>query len=243
MKDIVERLNLAKAQVKAWEAARKKEGLDAEATKRKKAEFIGEINNYLTMKKAAKEARGKRGALFGANAAAAADGATAEAGASSSSPPAGPNVDTMTTQELMDHGRKTIKASDESLARSVKVVNETMELGRDTAVKLKEQTSQMERVVDELDEITFNLKKAGNVIRDMTRSMATDKCIQVFLLIIAIGVVVIIALKATGRDKGRVKLPGEKSDDADAATTLAQVTTAAPAAVRRMLRELGARRL
>lgn len=234
--EIVQRINESKALSKQYEKLRKAEGADADLTKARKAELIATLNDFLAKKKTAKEARGKRGALFASStSAAAADSAQNEqqqdeGGASTSAAAQGTDYNAMSTQELMTHGRETIKASDESLARSVKVVNETLELGKDTAAKLKEQTGQMERVVDELDEIQFNLKKAGNVIRDMTRSAATDKCIQVFLLIIAIGVVVIIALKATGRDKGAVRLPGEKSDDS---TTLAPQRV-----VRRMLREV-----
>ena len=32
------------------------------------------------------------------------------------------------------------------------------------------------QVIDDLDEIHFTMKKARQVIRDMTRSMMTDKC-------------------------------------------------------------------
>lgn len=39
------------------------------------------------------------------------------------------------------------------------------------------QTKQMEHVLDSLDDIQFSLKKAGQVIRDITRGVATDKCV------------------------------------------------------------------
>ena len=50
-----------------------------------------------------------------------------------------------------------------------------MQVATETAVALDGQTKQMEHVLDSLDEIHFSLKKAGQVIRDITRGLATDK--------------------------------------------------------------------
>ena len=47
------------------------------------------------------------------------------------------------------------------------------------AETLEGQTHQMEKIQGDLDEIKFTLKKAQKVIRDITRSMATDKCAPV----------------------------------------------------------------
>ena len=84
----------------------------------------------------------------------------------------------MSTTELIVAGRKKIKESDESLIRSEKLVAETIDIGTKTAEKLNDQTKQLERVVDDLDQIHFSMKKANRIIRDITRSIATDK--QVF---------------------------------------------------------------
>ena len=81
----------------------------------------------------------------------------------------------MSTTELIVEGRKKIKDSDESLIRSEKLVAETIDIGTKTAEKLNDQTKQLERVVDDLDQIQFSLKKASRIIRDITRSIATDK--------------------------------------------------------------------
>ena len=48
------------------------------------------------------------------------------------------------------------------------------------------------------------MKKAQQVIRDMARGLATDKCIMGFLLLVVIAVVVIIVLKVAG--VGNVKV-------------------------------------
>lgn len=83
----------------------------------------------------------------------------------------------MDTTTLIVEGRKKIKESDESLIRSEKLVAETIEIGTKTAAKLDDQTKQLERVVDDLDQIHFSMKKAQKIIRDITRGIATDKSV------------------------------------------------------------------
>ena len=82
----------------------------------------------------------------------------------------------MSTQELMTKGRKEMQAQEESLTRAQRIVENTIEVGTKTAETLHQQGQQMERVLDALDEIKFSMKKANQVIRDITRSIATDKC-------------------------------------------------------------------
>ncbi len=50
------------------------------------------------------------------------------------------------------------------------------QVATETATTLDGQTKQMEGVLNSLDEIHFSLKKANQVIRDITRRLATDKC-------------------------------------------------------------------
>ena len=61
------------------------------------------------------------------------------------------------------------------IARSVRVLEQTKQVGADPAKALQAQTATAERIVDKLDEIQFNLKKSGMLIRHLTRSVATDK--------------------------------------------------------------------
>ena len=96
------------------------------------------------------------------------------------------------------------------IERSRRVVEQTKQVGAETAAALHEQTATMERVVNKLDEIQFNLKKSSRLIRHLTRSMATDRCFQMLLGLIGLGVILIIILKFTGKDKGTVVLPGEE---------------------------------
>jgi SNARE protein len=46
-----------------------------------------------------------------------------------------------------------------------------------TAAVLSDQTKQLNKIVDDLADIEFNVKKATKVIRDITRGLLTDKCV------------------------------------------------------------------
>jgi hypothetical protein len=101
----------------------------------------------------------------------------------------------MSTQQLMSTGRKTMSETEKSIQRSARVVEDTIAIGQQTAAMLAEQTHQMEKIVNDLDEIQFSMKKAKKLIGDITRSMATDKCILMILMLIVGGIVVIVILK------------------------------------------------
>ena len=81
----------------------------------------------------------------------------------------------MSVQDMIKLGHKEIKGTDDALKRSEQILEETIQVATDTAVALDGQTKQMEHVLDSLDDIQFSLKKAKQVIRDITRGIATDK--------------------------------------------------------------------
>ncbi len=81
----------------------------------------------------------------------------------------------LSTSEAIQLGKKEIASTDLALVRAQKVVADTIDIGTKTAETLDSQTKQLERVMDDLEEIHFSMKKASQVIRDMTRGMATDK--------------------------------------------------------------------
>ena len=105
---------------------------------------------------------------------------------------------TMDVQSLMASGRKTNTETEKSIQRSARVVEDTLEIGKQTAAMLAEQTKQLEKVVNDLDEIHFSMKKAKKLIGDITRSMATDKCILGVVFLIVAGIVAVIVMKITG---------------------------------------------
>ncbi|KVH95260.1 Target SNARE coiled-coil domain-containing protein [Cynara cardunculus var. scolymus] len=75
------------------------------------------------------------------------------------------------------------------------VVHDTVNVGTETAAALKAQTEQMSRIVNELDSIHFSIKKASQLVKEIGRQVATDRCIMALLFLIVVGVISIIIVK------------------------------------------------
>ncbi|RYR66835.1 hypothetical protein Ahy_A03g012927 isoform B [Arachis hypogaea] len=101
----------------------------------------------------------------------------------------------MSNQELINAGMKQMDETDQAIERSKQVVHQTIEVGTQTATTLKGQTEQMGRIVNELDSIQFSIKKASQLVKEIGRQVATDKCIMLLLVLIVCGVIAIIVVK------------------------------------------------
>ncbi|KAG1370972.1 putative plant SNARE 13 [Cocos nucifera] len=152
----------------------------------KKQSMIKELNSYVALRKTYQNSLGnKRVELF-------------DMGAGGSDSVAEDNVQmasAMSNQELIDAGRKKMDETDQAIERSKMVVEQTIEVGAQTAANLKGQTEQMGRIVNELDTIQFSIKKASQLVKEIGRQVATDKCIMAFLFLIVCGVIAIIIVK------------------------------------------------
>ncbi|GJZ68767.1 novel plant SNARE 11 [Tanacetum coccineum] len=111
----------------------------------------------------------------------------------------------MTNQQLMDNGHQMMDETDQAIERSKKVVHVTVNVGTETAATLKAQTKQMSRIVNELDSIHFSIKKASQLVKEIGRQVATDRCIMALLFLIVVGVIAIIIVK-TSYPRGGVSL-------------------------------------
>ena len=158
-----------------------------------------------------------------------AGGSGGSGGKGSGAAPEQVDLQVMELQDVMQVGRDAMKATDDAIERSKKTVETTIQLGQQTAESLRNQTEQMERVVDDLDEIHFSLKKSFKVIRDLTRGLATDKCILALLFLVVAGVVAIIAVKMAGLDE---------NDEVIDVDPLNNQNNAADSAARRMHRRM-----
>ncbi|KAG6428255.1 hypothetical protein SASPL_112506 [Salvia splendens] len=115
----------------------------------------------------------------------------------------------MSNQQLIDAGMKSVDETDQAIERSKQVVHKTLEVGTQTATTLKGQTEQMGRVVNELDTINFSLKKASQLVKEIGRQVATDKCIMLFLFLIVCGVIAIIVVKIVDPNNKDIRdIPG-----------------------------------
>lgn len=165
-----------------------------------KQSMIKELNSFVALRKTYMNTLGnKRLELF-------------DMGAGASEPTADENVkfaSEMSNQELVDAGTKTMDETDQAIERSKKVVEQTVEVGTQTAGTLKGQTEQMGRIVNELDTIQFSIKKASQLVKEIGRQVATDKCIMMFLLLIVAGVVAIIIVKIVNPNNKDIRdIPG-----------------------------------
>ncbi|KAL6519728.1 putative plant SNARE 13 [Orobanche minor] len=162
--------------------------------------MIKELNTYVALRKTYMSTLGnKRVELF-------------DMGTGPSGPTADENIQVaseMSNQELVNAGMKTMDETDQALERSKQVVHKTVELGEQTATTLKGQTEQMGRVVNELDTIHFSIKKASQLVKEIGRQVATDKCIMLFLFLIVCGVVAIIVVKIVNPNNRSIRdIPG-----------------------------------
>ncbi|KAK8572138.1 hypothetical protein V6N13_047752 [Hibiscus sabdariffa] len=165
-----------------------------------KQSMIKELNSYVALRKTFMNTLGnKKIELF-------------DMGAGVSEPTADENVkvaSSMSNQELVDHGMKTMDETDQAIERSKKVVEQTIEVGTQTATTLKGQTDQMGRIVNELDTIQFSIKKASQLVKEIGRQVATDKCIMLFLFLIVCGVIAIIVVKIVNPNNKDIRdIPG-----------------------------------
>ncbi|KAF2558823.1 hypothetical protein F2Q68_00017490 [Brassica cretica] len=67
----------------------------------------------------------------------------------------------------------------------------------------------MGRVVNHLDTIQFSIKKASQLVKEIGRQVATDKCIMMFLFLIVCGVIAIIVVKIVNPNNKDIRdIPG-----------------------------------
>ncbi|XP_038991159.1 novel plant SNARE 11-like [Hibiscus syriacus] len=117
----------------------------------------------------------------------------------------------MTNHMLMDKGNQMMDETDQAIDRAKKVVQDTVDVGTDTAAALKAnlKTEQMSSIVNELDSIIFSMKKASKLVKEFSRQIATDKCIMTMLFLIVMGVITIIVVKLVNpKNKDIPDIPG-----------------------------------
>jgi hypothetical protein len=101
---------------------------------------------------------------------------------------------------LMKHGLEVDQESKDSLHRTVGKVAETLQVGKETANKLQQQTDQMGNMIDNLDSIEGTLNRSAKIIREMARRVATDKYMWVLIVLVFLAIVFIIFYKNYNSD-------------------------------------------
>jgi len=109
-------------------------------------------------------------------------------------PPKEKTVEEMNANEIIEKADKIQKKDLQSLDRTLGIIDETSALGAETAAKLKDQTSRLEKIDEDVQEVQANLKMAEKQLRAFVRRMATDKLIMGFLVIVILAIVAVIVV-------------------------------------------------
>eukprot|EP00316_Scyphosphaera_apsteinii_P009647 CAMPEP_0119306050 /NCGR_PEP_ID=MMETSP1333-20130426/6882_1 /TAXON_ID=418940 /ORGANISM="Scyphosphaera apsteinii, Strain RCC1455" /LENGTH=242 /DNA_ID=CAMNT_0007309261 /DNA_START=126 /DNA_END=854 /DNA_ORIENTATION=- len=125
------------------------------------------------------------------------------------------SVDDMSSAEIIHHAGKTQDESLSALGRMKAQIADTMQVGADTATKLKGQTEQLQNIDTDIMKVKSNLNRADLLIRAFMRRMMTDKIIMVFMCLIFVGIVTIIVYKMVdpkGSDNAGFNVPDQVVD-------------------------------
>jgi len=202
LEELTDKMRDCKRLIKDFERVSKDEAgrTDPETAKMlhdRKQSMIKELNSYVALKKQY-ASENKRIDLF--------DGPSVEDGYGEENVLLASN---MTNQQLMDQGNQLMDETDQAIARSKQTVQETINVGTETAAALKAQTEQMSRVINELDSIHFSIKKASQLVKEIGRQVATDRCIMAMLFLIVAGVIAVIVVKIVNpHNKDIPNIPG-----------------------------------
>ncbi|RLN13540.1 putative plant SNARE 11 isoform X1 [Panicum miliaceum] len=215
LEELTDKMRDCKRLIKDFERVSKDEAgrTDPETAKMlhdRKQSMIKELNSYVALKKQY-ASENKRIDLF--------DGPSVEDGYGEENVLLASN---MTNQQLMDQGNQLMDETDQAIARSNQTVQETINVGTETTAALKAQasrfsyvlkaanwTEQMSRVVNELDSIHFSIKKASQLVKEIGRQVATDRCIMAMLFLIVAGVIAVIVVKIVNpHNKDIPNIPG-----------------------------------
>ncbi|KAH9532652.1 hypothetical protein CY35_18G010000 [Sphagnum magellanicum] len=167
----------------------------------KKQALIKELNSYVALRKTYSSSMGNRQELL--------DGGSFGGSAAFDNFRL---ASTMSNQELVQVGRKQMDQTDQTIERSKKVVEDTINIGAETALTLKGQTDQLGRITNDLDTIQFSIKKASKLVKEISRQLATDRCFMFLLFLVVAGAIAIIILKVVHplKHKSTPPAPGRR---------------------------------
>ena len=97
----------------------------------------------------------------------------------------------------------TQKETDDLLADSHRIANETREIGTAALNSIEDQTDMLIEAKDSVDRAHRETKKAGQLLNTMSRRVCTNKAFLVFIVLLLIGAnVLVIYLNRTGATSG-----------------------------------------
>lgn len=120
------------------------------------------------------------------------------------------NPDDMTAGQIIAKGEAIQEQSLESLARSKRMVQDTIEVATSTNEALQEQTAQIVRIQEDVERVESNLKRADRQLRAFMRRMMTDKIILCMICLVILGIIgAIVYSTIKGKDDKNTESPDE----------------------------------
>eukprot|EP00920_Eleutheroschizon_duboscqi_P022360 GHVT01054153.1.p1 GENE.GHVT01054153.1~~GHVT01054153.1.p1 ORF type:complete len:235 (-),score=23.50 GHVT01054153.1:5714-6418(-) len=93
-------------------------------------------------------------------------------------------------QQLVQYGDQVQDKTQDSLHRIRNMVDDTEKMGGQIVERLDEQTEQMTKIHEQMNDIEYNLQRAKKTMKSIARNAASDRCVQllcclVFVFLIA----------------------------------------------------------
>lgn len=130
----------------------------------------------------------------------------------------------------------TQKETDDLLADSHRIANETREIGTAALNSIEDQTDMLIEAKDSVDRAHRETKKAGQLLNTMSRRVCTNKAFLVFIVLLLIGAnVLVIYLNRTGGSSGPSPSPPPAPSTPSPASSVSTTTTPTKAAVEHFL--------
>lgn len=207
LKDITSLLKDAKALIKEFELEARSDGMPAKELAQRRKVLVDDLNDFIALKKGYSEQTQNKAALL--------EGAQE---------PIERPTDGMGVKEIIQLGRKEVAEIDQALLRAEKLVENTKEIATTTAATLNDQSKQMDKIVDDLNEIEMDMKTAARVLRDIGKGLVTDKCIMFLMLVAVCGVVALIVLKVINPKKASEGIQAAYNDTCNSLNVTCNVT-------------------
>lgn len=113
----------------------------------------------------------------------------------------------MTMEQAVATADRIQNESQASVARSMGMALQSEEVAIATLGKMHEQEEQMARIGEEMEDVKANIQRSKKLVSRIARNAARDRCNQSLCVLIAIAVMVMITLAATGKDGGQLNVP------------------------------------
>jgi len=124
-------------------------------------------------------------------------GASTYGGNSNYVPKKEESLEGKTNEDLLTGASKIQDQTMESLTRTKQMIEASKEVGSATIEELRRQRDQMIDIEKEVDQIDTNLIRAGRLITNFSRRMATDRIIQGFScinILVMLGLILYVAI-------------------------------------------------